>query len=195
MLEEANSTATHHDVVTVAEHQSTHLKIGVGSSSQAAKVYATTAEAIANFKPTHREVISGIAPHVFDERKRRRSQRRASSSSSRTYWCETGGEKRPSPLRGTTVIAWEEHSIYLNQPDPQRRSKENIETNSIGAFTSEATNVQRQGTTHNNTNGTTLEKIDSDNLKPEALWKYLRIDTHLFRLKTIAVKLKSARTR
>jgi hypothetical protein len=87
------------------EHQPTHSNVGVGLSSQAAvKLYATTAEAIANFKPTHREVISGIAPHVFDERKRRRSQRRGSSSM-RAHWCnEAGGEKRSSPLRGH---AWE----------------------------------------------------------------------------------------
>ena len=115
MSEEAESTVIHHDVVTVVEGRSAHFKVGVGSSSQAAaKVYATTAEAIANFKPTHREVISGIAPHVFDERKRRRSQRRASSPSpSPSYWCEPRGNKRPSPLRGTSAIAREEHSFYL----------------------------------------------------------------------------------
>ena len=94
-----------------------HSNVGVGSSSRTVvKVYATTAEAIANFKPTHREVISGIAPHVFDERKRRRSQRRASSPS-RPYWCnELEPEKRPSPLRETSVCAWEvEHSICLSE--------------------------------------------------------------------------------
>ena len=58
-----------------SKHRSTHLKVGIGSSSQVAvKVYATTAEAITNFKPTHCEVISGIAPHVFDEWKSRWSQ-------------------------------------------------------------------------------------------------------------------------
>lgn len=104
MIEEGNPPNTHTEVANV----------GVGSSSQAVvKVYATTAEAIANFKPTHREVISGIAPHVFDERKRRRNQRRASSPS-RPY--EPVAEKRSSPLRATSVCAWEvEHSIYLSE--------------------------------------------------------------------------------
>ncbi len=46
--------------------------LGGPSLQRVAKVYASTAEAIAHFKPTPREVISGIAPHVFDERKRRR---------------------------------------------------------------------------------------------------------------------------
>ena len=110
MIEEGNPPNTHTEV------ESTHSNVGVGSLSQSTtvvKVYATTAEAIAIFKPTHREVISGIAPHVFDERKKRRSQRRASSPS-RPYWCdEPVAEKRPSPLRGTSVCAWEvEHSIY-----------------------------------------------------------------------------------
>ena len=116
MIEEENSPST----LTAVE--STHSNVGVGSSSKTViKVYATTAEAIANFKPTHREVISGIAPHVFDERKRRRSQRRASSLS-RPYWyyneLEGVAEKRPSPLRETIVCAWElevEHSIYLSE--------------------------------------------------------------------------------
>ena len=119
MSKEENSTNIHSDVVTEVKHQSSHsnVQIGLGSPSQATvKVYATTAEAIANFKPTHREVISGIAPHVFDERKtrRKRSQRRASSPS-RTYWCERSGGKRPSPLGGMTACAWEEHSIYLGE--------------------------------------------------------------------------------
>ena len=111
MVVEMNSPTTHTEV------ESTHSNVGMGTgSSSQPKVYSTTAEAIANFKPTHREVISGIAPHVFDERKRRRSQRRASSPSP-PYWCdETVVEKRSSPLRGTSVCAWEiEHSIYLSE--------------------------------------------------------------------------------
>ena len=118
MIEEENPPNTLTDV------ESTHSDVGVGSSSQAVvKLYTTTAEAIANFKPTHREVISGIAPHVFDERKKRRSQRRASSPS-HTYWCnEPGAEKRPSPLRGTSVCAWEvEHSIYLSERSTRKHS-------------------------------------------------------------------------
>ena len=195
--EEENSTGNLHDAV---KRRSTHLKVGIGSSSRAAvKVYATTAEAIANFKPTHREVISGIAPHVFDERKRRRSQRRASSSS-RTSWCEPSAEKRPSPLRGTTVSAFpEEHSIHLgehylycfryptnsvlDQADPSHRSKEKeniIERNSIDTFPSTNTvNVQKTPLNHS------MEKIHTDNLKTttEPRWKCLRFDTHLYKLR------------
>ena len=118
MIEEENSPNTRIEV------ESTYSDVGVGSSSKAVvKLYKTTAEAIANFKPTHREVISGIAPHVFDERKRRRSQRRASTPS-RTTWCnEPVAEMRPSPLRGTSVCAWEvEHSIYLSEQSASKHS-------------------------------------------------------------------------
>jgi len=174
MLEKGNSSNDEVDV-----QQSTRSIVGVGSSSQAAvKVYSTTAEAIANFKPTHREVISGIAPHVFDERKKKRSRsQRRPSSPKRTYWCnEPGGEKRSSPLRGTSVYA--ERSICLD--DPQLHSKENIETNSIRAFTTPGPSiVQLQKKAHKN-------KINSDNLKIEALWKYLRFDARLFKLRSKA---------
>lgn len=44
---------------------------------------------------------------------------------------------------------------------------------------------QHQETAHNNTTTTngTVEKINSDNLKNEALWKYLRFDAHIFKLR------------
>jgi len=87
------------------------------------------------------------------------------------------------------VYAWEvERSIYLD--DPPLRSKESIETNSIRAFTTSScpSIIQLQEKAHNN-------KVNSDNLKIEALWKYLRFDAHLFKLRTIAVKLKYTRTR
>ena len=185
MIEEENFPNTHSEV------ESTRSNAGVGSSSQTVvKVYATTAEAIANFKPTHREVISGIAPHVFDERKRRRSQRRASSPS-RPYWCnEQVAEKRPSPLRGTSVCAWEvEHSIYLSEQLESATSSKHSYLipclNSINILLDEA-DPQHQETAHENTttstNGT-IEKINSDNLKTEALWKYLRFDAPIFKLR------------
>jgi hypothetical protein len=43
---------------------------------------------------------------------------------------------------------------------------------------------QHQETAPNNTttNGT-IEKINSDNLKTEALWKYLRFDAPIFKLR------------
>jgi hypothetical protein len=127
MLKGEDSANSPSDVVIDldVEHQPTHSNVGVDPSSPQAVVkgYATIAEAIANFKPTHREVISGIAPHVFDERMKRQRQRRASLPT-RTYWCnEPGGEKRPSPLRGTIVDACEvEHSIYLG--DSQTASEQ-----------------------------------------------------------------------
>jgi len=175
MIEEGNPPNTHTEADSESTVTHSNLNVGVGSSSQrAVKVYATTAESIANFKPTHRQVISGIAPHVFDERKKRRSQRRASSPL-RPYWCDSDepvAEKRPSPLRGTSVCAWEvEHSIYLREQ----------------SATNEAEPPQHQETAHNNTatNGT-IEKISSDNLKTEALWKYLRFDAPIFKLRSKA---------
>jgi len=80
------------------------------SSQRPVNSNATTAEAIANFKPSPRDVISGIAPHVFDERKRRRFQKKRAN---KPYWYGPIGEKRSSPLRGATVISWDETSIYL----------------------------------------------------------------------------------
>lgn len=202
MLEEENSLNNPINVVAEADLEQPYSNVGVALSSPAAvKVYATTAEAIANFKPTPRDVISGIAPHVFDERKRRRSRRRASSPS-HTYWCnQPSREKRSSPLGGTIVCAWEaERSIYPGEQtaskhshlllwleantDPPHRLKENNETNSIRAFTTPGTpNVQLQKTAHNNTATGTLEKINSDKLKTEQLWKYLRFDTKLLKFR------------
>lgn len=80
------------------------------SSQRVNSPTSTTAEAIANFKPSPRDVISGIAPHVFDERRRRRFQKKRAT---KPYWYEPNGEKRSSPLRGATVISWDETSIYL----------------------------------------------------------------------------------
>ena len=73
---------------------------GGPSLQRVAKVYASTAEAIAHFKPTPREVISGIAPHVFDERKRRRGQHRVAA---KPYWYAPGGQKRCWSLVGSNV--------------------------------------------------------------------------------------------
>ena len=45
---------------------------------------------------------------------------------------------------------------------------------------------QQQETVHNNTTTTangTKEKKNSDNLKTEALWKYLRFDAPIFKLR------------
>ena len=44
---------------------------------------------------------------------------------------------------------------------------------------------QHQETAHNSTTTTsgTIEKINSENLKNEALWKYLRFDAPIFKLR------------
>lgn len=77
------------------------------------------------YKPSSRDVISGIAPHVFDERRRRRSMSRGRRNSAK--WldrnsydgggCGSGisGRPRASPLRRSVVISWDERSIYLEE--------------------------------------------------------------------------------
>ncbi|KAJ3506258.1 hypothetical protein NLJ89_g6970 [Agrocybe chaxingu] len=156
------------------------------SPRRAAKTYATTAEAIANFKPTSQQVISGIAPHVFDERRRRRSQRRVSYP--RWYGPDANAGKRPSPLRGATVISWDEHSIYLEQSDPQRCSTTSI------APPEETAKSEALGP-----EGHAAEQIDaginshSPSVKiSKSGRRYFRVDTHL--LRTLIVKLKIATT-
>lgn len=55
----------------------------------------------------------------------------------------------------------------------------------MNIFLDEATPPQHQETAaHNNaaTNGT-IEKISSETLKTEALWKYLRFDAPIFKLR------------
>ena len=84
----------------------------IGPLSRPLKIYSSTAAAIANFKPTPREIISGIAPHVFDEHKRRHGKpARSHSKRRRLAEPRTGG--KPSPLRGSAVISWDECSIYV----------------------------------------------------------------------------------
>ncbi|KAF9032459.1 hypothetical protein BDZ89DRAFT_578559 [Hymenopellis radicata] len=76
---------------------------------------ATLSAAIANFKPTPKEVISGIAPHVFDDRRvrrRRNSTGRPRRRPSTGLACElrrprTSAET-PSPLRISAIITVEE---------------------------------------------------------------------------------------
>ncbi|KAF5339416.1 hypothetical protein D9611_009864 [Ephemerocybe angulata] len=90
---------------------------------------------IARFKPSPRDVISGIAPHVFDERRRRRSPARSPSASASSRaraerrrsgrWNGASGgvsggggfgeRGRASPLRRSVVISWDERTIYLEE--------------------------------------------------------------------------------
>lgn len=60
---------------------------------------ASIAAAIANFRPSSKDVISGIAPHVLDERKRRR--RRVSRNSYGRRPPSRGLVVESSPLRTT----------------------------------------------------------------------------------------------
>ncbi|KAG6872312.1 hypothetical protein C0995_010963 [Termitomyces sp. Mi166 len=70
--------------------------------------------AIAKFRPTPKEVINAIAPHVFDERRRRRSPRRRghspspqrplSASHMHMNYLERKGRKTSSPLRISGVF-------------------------------------------------------------------------------------------
>lgn len=89
--------------------------------------YASTAEAIAHFRPTPREVISGIAPHVFDERRRRRTSAHRRTQSAGVYGAgatagyEGAGQgyvyhsrrSSGSPLKGGAVISWDERGVYV----------------------------------------------------------------------------------
>ncbi|TEB29341.1 hypothetical protein FA13DRAFT_1711289 [Coprinellus micaceus] len=74
------------------------------------------------YKPSSRDVISGIAPHVFDERRKRRSVSRGRRNSGRWLHRHSGGfdpdgcgRPRASPLRRSVVVSWGEKSIYLEE--------------------------------------------------------------------------------
>ncbi|TFK18764.1 hypothetical protein FA15DRAFT_243710 [Coprinopsis marcescibilis] len=85
----------------------------------------TVAEAISRFRPTPRDVITGIAPHVFDERKRRPSQipgrhqrQRSPSPAANPRRSSNNGQGwyYRSPLRRSIVVKWDEsrdeYSVY-----------------------------------------------------------------------------------
>lgn len=69
---------------------------------------------LASFRPTPHQIISCIAPHVFDERNRRRRYVKQKHSAGDSSGCGRG-VNRSSPLRGAVIIAWDEHSIYLGE--------------------------------------------------------------------------------
>ncbi|KAF8972443.1 hypothetical protein BDZ97DRAFT_1781021 [Flammula alnicola] len=176
------TTKTHGQHQEPAQHCSEprqrSASAGAGPSSQrVVKVYATTADAIANFKPTPREVISGIAPHVFDERKRRRNQQRAP----KPYWYSPSGEKRSSPLRGATIISWDEHSIYLEQSAPQHGGSAERVTATSSADVRDVENPE-----HSSQQATVIKKRPA--ILDKSGWKYFRVDVHL--LKSVVDKLK-----
>ncbi|KAF8179136.1 hypothetical protein BJ912DRAFT_645449 [Pholiota molesta] len=158
--------------------------LGGPSLQRVAKVYATTAEAIAHFKPTPREVISGIAPHVFDERKRRRSssQHRAKP---KPYW--PYGQKRSSPLRGATIISWDEHSIYLEQPagdahddlkDAVDEKAADVQRPTLSASAKEARDDDRSGEAKTQQQRATKKRAAKH---AKSGWRYLRVDIQLLK--------------
>ncbi|KAF9555840.1 hypothetical protein CPC08DRAFT_117720 [Agrocybe pediades] len=175
-----------------SSYQNEGASTSAGPSVQrVTRVYSSTAEAIANFKPTPRQVISGIAPHVFDERKRRRSQtfRRAP----KPYWY-SNGEKRSSPLRGATVISWDEHSIYLEQsPDHIRSASLEIVSNELPTVKHHTRDTDSYSTTSQMADRQQRAVLNTRHAKPgKAGWKYFRVDVRL--LKTIVFKLKLTTT-
>lgn len=86
------------------------------------QIMLPTTNAVARFKPSPRDVISGIAPHVFDERRRRRSsyvslgrQGSGRRSSSPRWYGYRQGRPRASPLRMSVVISLDDRSIYIGE--------------------------------------------------------------------------------
>lgn len=115
----------------------------IGPSSRPLKIYSSTAAAIANFKPTPREIICGIAPHVFDEYKRRHGKpSRSHSKRRRSAEPRTGG--KPSPLRGSAVISWDECSIYV---ESEQRVEETGAPSRSGDLKDECPAVPKSGET------------------------------------------------
>lgn len=76
--------------------------------------------AIAKFRPTPKEVISGIAPHVFDERRRRRKRSHSPRPASHyTQHHSAGAKSSSSPLRFSAVITVDSEGslIFLEQTE------------------------------------------------------------------------------
>jgi hypothetical protein len=80
---------------------------------------------IASFKITPREVISGIAPHVFDEHAKRPLRRRSSRSSTKSARHHRQGQhNRRSPTAGSQVP---HHHQRQPQSSPLRRPGISVE--------------------------------------------------------------------
>lgn len=73
------------------------------------------ADFIATFRPTPREVISGIAPHIFDDRRRRRRASQRAASPRPRHWYDSHKGPESSPLRLSAAIAWDEHSVFVGE--------------------------------------------------------------------------------
>ncbi|KAK7468272.1 hypothetical protein VKT23_002782 [Stygiomarasmius scandens] len=124
--------------------------------------HSSVATAVANFRPSPRDVISGIAPHVFDERRRRRRGSRRSSNSFSRYERDSGSgsrsrsrsrsQRRPSlesssrsasvarysvtcessPLRVSAVIAVDDLDLFLDATATNTTDKNGHDTNQDG---------------------------------------------------------------
>ncbi|KAF9527140.1 hypothetical protein CPB83DRAFT_856813 [Crepidotus variabilis] len=149
------------------------------SAGHSRGIYPMSADMIqiANFRPTPRQVINGIAPHVFDERRRRRSQKRVPRPA---YWYGQHGEKRSSPLRGATAISWEEHAIYLEQTDTRGTL---VDSDSEKVVTSVVSLTPNTGVEDQKS----ISQSPTPNLVTKSRWRSLRIDKRL--LKNLRMKL------
>ncbi|KAH6905808.1 hypothetical protein BKA70DRAFT_1291138 [Coprinopsis sp. MPI-PUGE-AT-0042] len=70
---------------------------------------SAAAEAISRFRPNHRDVIIGLAPHLFDERAKRPGE--APRSNVPLSYYNESGRLRPSPLRYTIDYDEEEEKV------------------------------------------------------------------------------------
>ncbi|KAF7340418.1 hypothetical protein MVEN_01961700 [Mycena venus] len=82
--------------------------------------------ALLRFRPSSRDVISGIAPHVFDDHRaspRSRSRRRRRTSSPSPERRRRSGSPAPhrSPLRLSAVISVDDHGAIV-----QHKGEENV---------------------------------------------------------------------
>lgn len=84
--------------------------------SPSAQQQAARLAALLNFRPSSRDVISGIAPHVFDDQpsayRRSRSRRRRRTSSLERRRRSVSPAPHRSPLRLSAVISVDEHGAF-----------------------------------------------------------------------------------
>ncbi|KAF8152829.1 hypothetical protein K438DRAFT_1863896 [Mycena galopus ATCC 62051] len=94
-------------------------EVGVKESPKPAAPSLSTQQqaqlaALLNFKPSSRDVISGIAPHIFDDQRptrRSRSRRRRHTSSPECRRRSMSPAPHRSPLRLSAVISVDDHGV------------------------------------------------------------------------------------
>lgn len=97
-----------------------HFQAPLAVHSQSCQRQISSAEAIARFRPSPKEIIRGIAPHVLEEhgmrRRRSRSQPRYSQVQIGGNRCSArrvnGTITRESPLRFSAIISWDSDGCY-----------------------------------------------------------------------------------